>query len=343
MKTVQAAAEKKPSGGSGAWQTVKRILLQRETTLVIMIALMFLILPIFRPVFATPKNIIATLLSVATKGILGIGVTVILISGAIDLSVGAVVAVVCAVFGRAYLASGSLLIGSVAALVSALACGAINGLLVTKCRLSPFIATLASMGIGRGITFVLTKGTPIKLTSLPDGYKALGSGTVGGIPYVVLLFALLTIVAHVMMKKSKFLRQNVYTGSNERAARFSGVKTQKVIFFTYVLCGVLAWIAAQMSVGRFLTASPNYAVGWETELIAAAVIGGATLTGGEGSIIGTALGLILLGFVNSAIVLFGISVYWQDLISNLILLIAVLLDAFVESRKSRGPKKRQSA
>ena len=331
--------EKNAVGHSSALKTIKRILLMRESTLVIMIALMFIILPFFIPVFATPSNIISVLLSVATKGILGIGVTIILISGAIDLSVGAVVAVVCAVFGRAYLATNNLALASLIALISAIICGAINGLLVTKCRLTPFIATLASMGIGRGLTFVLTKGTPIKLTTLPEGYKVRGVGTVGGIPYVVILFVILTIVAHIMMKKSKILRQNVYVGSNERAARFSGIKTQKVIFFTYVLCGVLAWVAAQMSAARFLTASPSYANGWETELIAAAVIGGATLTGGEGSIIGTALGLILLGFVNSAIVLFGSSVYWQDLISNLILLIAVLLDAFVESRKSKSPKK----
>ena len=331
--------EKNAVGHSSALKTIKRILLMRESTLVIMIALMFIILPFFIPVFATPSNIISVLLSVATKGILGIGVTIILISGAIDLSVGAVVAVVCAVFGRAYLATNNLALASLIALISAIICGAINGLLVTKCRLTPFIATLASMGIGRGLTFVLTKGTPIKLTTLPEGYKVLGVGTVGGIPYVLILFVILTIVAHIMMKKSKILRQNVYVGSNERATRFSGIKTQKVIFFTYVLCGVLAWVAAQMSAARFLTASPSYANGWETELIAAAVIGGATLTGGEGSIIGTALGLILLGFVNSAIVLFGSSVYWQGLISNLILLIAVLLDAFVESRKSKSPKK----
>lgn len=339
MKTEANKAAK----NSSALKFIKRVLLMRESTLVIMIALMFLILPFFIPVFATTSNVISVLLSVATKGILGIGVTIVLISGAIDLSVGAVVAVVCAVFGRAYLATNNLVLSSLVALISAIICGAINGLLVTKCRLTPFIATLASMGIGRGLTFVLTKGTPIKLTSLPGGYKALGTGTVAGIPYVVILFVALTIIAHIMMKKSKLLRQNVYTGSNERAARFSGIKTQKVIFFTYVMCGVLAWVAAQMSAARFLTASPNYANGWETELIAAAVIGGATLTGGEGSIIGTALGLILLGFVNSAIVLFGSSVYWQDLISNLILLIAVLLDAFVESRKSKAPKKPASA
>jgi|GEM_PF-133087 len=323
----------------GIVKGIRKLFSYRETTLVLMIGLMFAVMPFFSPVFTTQKNIIATLLNVATKGIVGIGVTIILISGAIDLSVGAVVALICSVFGRVYLSSGNLMLGTLAAAAAALICGFVNGFLVTKCRLSAFIATLASMGICRGITFVLTKGTPIKLTSLPEGYRILGEGTLFNIPYVVILFLILALAAHIMMKKSKALRQNVYVGSNEKAARFSGVRTNKVVLLTYVLVGILCWIAAQMSVARFLTASPSYGVGWETELIAAAVIGGATLTGGEGSIIGTSLGLILLGFVDSAIVLLGVSVYWQDLIGNIILLAAVLLDAFVESRKQKESMK----
>ncbi len=325
--------------GNSLMRGVKRLFSYRETTLVLMILLMFIIIPFFRPVFATPQNIIATLLNVATKGIVGIGITMVLISGAIDLSVGAAVAVVCAVFGRVYLATKNVFFAMLVALIAALVVGTVNGVLITRCKLSPFISTLASMGICRGITFVLTRGTPIKLTSLPTMYRALGTGTLYSIPWVVVLFIAMTIAGHFFMKKSKVLRQNVYTGSNEKAARFSGVNTRRVLLMTYFFCGFLVWVAAQMSVGRFLTSSPSYGVGWETELIAAAVIGGATLTGGEGSIIGTALGLVMLGFVSSAIVLFGVSVYWQDLISNLILLIAVLLDAFIESRKNKQAKR----
>jgi ribose transport system permease protein len=315
---------------------VKRMLSHRETTLVLMILLMFLVIPFFKPTFATQQNVISTLMSVATKGIVGISITIVLITGGLDLSIGAMVALICAVFGKVYLATASLPIGILAALGSGILCGVANGTLVTRCKLSPFIATLASMGICRGITYVLTKGTPIKLTVLPPEYRVLGSGKLfDTIPYVILLFLLLTVVAHALMKKSRMMRLNVYTGSNEKAARFSGVKTSRVIFLTYVVIGIFCWLAAQMSVARFMTASPTYGVGWETELIAAAVIGGATLTGGEGSIIGTALGLILLGFVNSAIVIFGVSVYWQDLISNCILLLAVLLDVVIETRKRK--------
>jgi ribose transport system permease protein len=247
-----------------------------------------------------------------------------------------VVALVCAVFGGVYHATGSMVIALLSSITTSIVCGAINGLLITRFRLSAFIATLSMMGIARGITYVLTKGTPIKLTDIPEGYKTLGTGTIANTPYVVIMFITLAIIAHVMLKKSKVLRQNVYIGSNEKAARYSGVNTGRVIMLTFMLVGLLCWVAAQMSIARFLTASPSYGLNWEVELIAAAVIGGATLDGGEGSVIGTSLGLILLGFVSSAMLQLGVSVYWQNFVQSFILLVAVLFDSAVESRKRKA-------
>jgi ribose transport system permease protein len=316
-------------------KSVKWLFSMREFTLVLMIAIMFIIIPVFQPVFATKNNVITTLLSIATKGIVGIGITLILISGALDLSVGAMVALIAAVFGRVYHMTDNMTIGILAGLAVGLAGGTLNGVLVTKCNLSAFISTLATQGIFRGLTFVLTKGTPLKLTDVTEGYKQLGFGKLFGVPYVVLMFLALAIIAHILLKSAKILRKNVYTGSNAKAAKFSGVDTGTTVLVTYSLIGVLCWIAAQMSVARFCTASPTTGNGWETELISAAVIGGATLDGGNGSIIGTALGLVLLGFVASAIQQLGVSVYWQDFISYFILLVAVLFDSVVESRKHR--------
>lgn len=334
---MQTEREKNTARGASALNWLKRLISHREMTLVLMILVMFIVIPFFKPMFSTQQNVISTLMSVAIKGIVGIVITIVMVSGILDLSVGALIALVCAMFGKVYLSTMNVWLGMLAALICGVAGGMFNGLLVTRCKLSPFIATLATMGIYRGLTYVLTKGTPIKLTTIPQAYRDFGSGRLFGvIPYVVVIFVVLTIVAHFLMKKSKMMRLNVYTGSNERAARFSGIKTKKVIFMTYMAVGVFCWLAAQLSVARFMTASPTYGNGWETELIAACVIGGATMTGGEGSVIGTALGLILLGFVNSAIVIFGVSVYWQDLISNMILLLAVLLDVVVETRKRRA-------
>lgn len=308
----------------------------REFTLIIMIALMFLIVSFYEPAFSSKSNIISTLLSVSLKGIIGIGITLILVSGALDLSVGGMIAATCASFGVAYRASSSVIVALLVGLIVALAFGAINGLLVTRCKLSAFISTLATMGIARGITYILTKGTPIKLTTLPDWYQALGTKKIGSIPLIIIIFVILIAIFQILLSKSKKMRQAIYTGSNSNTAELSGVNTKKVIFLGYILIAVFCWVAAALSSARFLTASPTYGVAWETDLIAAAVIGGATLEGGEGSIIGTSLGLVLLGFVSSAIVFLGVSVHWQNLISSLVLLVAVLLDAFVEARKKKA-------
>ena len=334
MRSEQVAGNK---DSNTMLSRLKRLIAHREMTLVLMILAMFIVIPFFKPMFATQQNLVTTLMSVAIKGIVGIMITIIMITGVLDLSVGGLIALCCAVFGKVYLSTTNVWFGMAAALAVGIIGGMLNGILVTRCKLSPFIATLATMGIYRGMTMVVTKGTPLKLTTIPQGYRNFGSGRLFDlVPYVVIIFIVLTLVAHFLMRESKILRLNVYTGSNEKAARFSGVNTRRVIFLTYVFVGVFCWIAAQLSVARFMTASPTYGSGWETELIAACVIGGATMTGGEGSIIGTALGLILLGFVNSAIVIFGVSVYWQDLISNMILLLAVLLDVVVETRKRRS-------
>jgi len=321
--------------GSSIVTILKKLIQMREFALILMIAALFIIVPIFQPVFATGANVVTTLLSVATKSIVGIGTTYVIVSGALDLSVGAMVALIAAVFGTMYHSTDSMVVAVLVALVVALFIGFTNGFLVTKLTLSPFIATLAIQGICRGLTYVLTKGTPIKLTDVPDKYKVLGSGKLFGIPYVVILFIVLAIIAHILLKRAKVMRQCVYTGSNPNAARFSGVNTSKVIIATYILTAFLCWVSAQMSVARFVTASPNTGNGWETELISAAVIGGATLDGGKGSVLGTCLGLIFLGFVSSAIQLLGASVYWQDFISYAILLVAVILDVLVEKNKSK--------
>lgn len=315
---------------------VSALFKHREVTLVFMIVLLFVIISPLEPAFLSQSNIVSTLLSVALKGIIGIGTTLIIISGHLDLSVGGMVAAVCASFGFAYLKTESVFLAACISLATALLFGVINAVLITKCRLSAFIATLATMGITRGVTYVLTKGTPIKLTTLPDSYQKLGTMTIAHIPVIIIVFILLVIVFQVLLAKSKKFRQIIYTGSNGLTAQLSGVNTRKVIFTGYILIALLCWIAACLSSARFLTASPTYATSWETDLIAAAVIGGATLDGGEGSLLGTALGLILLGFVNSAIVFIGVSVYWQTFISNLVLLIAVLLDSFVEARKKKA-------
>jgi ribose transport system permease protein len=315
---------------------IKKIFKHREITLVLMIFALFLLVSLKQPAFASRGNIIGVLLKVSLKGIIGIGATLILVSGQLDLSVGGMVAVTCASFGSVFKATNNIMLSLIVSLIVALMFGIINGLLVTKVHLSAFIATLATMGISRGITYVLTKGTPIKLTTLPKSYQLMGTAKIIGIPLIIYIFIFLVIVFQILLTKSKIMRKVIYTGSNMNTAELSGVNTNRVIIGTFVLIGILVWIAAILSNARMLSASQNYGLQWETDLIAAAVIGGATLKGGEGSIVGTALGLILLGFVSSATIMLGVSVYWETFISYFVLLIAVGVDSQIEAKKRKN-------
>ncbi len=307
----------------------------RELTLVILIVVIFVIIGSMNSRFLGSQNIETTLLSVAVNGIVGIGMTIVLVSGGLDLSVGGVMAVSAAALGVVFLETGSVVLGFAVCMIVAVLFGVINGLLITKAKLSAFIATLATMGISRGITMVLTKGTPLSLTNIPDWAKEIGGGKVAGISYIIILFVIMTVVAHLFLKKSKVLRKAVYVGGNEVAAHYSGINVNRMKFGVYVLSSILCGIGAILSVCRFYSASPKFGEGLEVKLIAAAVIGGASMEGGQGSVIGSSIAIILLGFVDSGIVLLGVSVYWQNLVSSIILLLAVLLDSFVEARKNR--------
>ncbi|MFC5585059.1 ABC transporter permease [Nitratireductor kimnyeongensis] len=313
---------------------MKHVLQYREATLVLLIGAMFLVLSFVSPMFATMNNVQTTMLSVSITGIVGIGVTIALVIGGLDLSVGGLVAISAAVLGKVFLAT-NIWYALMAGVGVALFFGCLNGLLITRFRLGAFIATLAIMGISRGVTLVATKGTPISMREMPVWLREIGSGKVMGVSYLIIIFFVLTITTHIFLKKSKVLRKAVYIGSNEVAAHFSGINVNRIKFGVYAFIGLLCGVAGVLSVARFSSASPNFGLGMEVQLIAAAVIGGATLNGGQGSIIGTSLALIFLGFVSSAIVLLGVSVYWQALISNVILLLAVLLDAFVLRRGDR--------
>lgn len=313
--------------------SVRKILQYREATLILLIAAMFLVLSNITNTFATMNNVQTTLLSVSIAGIVGIGVTLALVIGGLDLSVGGLVAISAAVLGKIFLAT-NIWYALVGGIGIALLFGCVNGLLITRFGLGAFIATLAIMGISRGVTLVVTKGTPVSMTGMPPWLREIGSGKLFGVSYIIIIFLVLTVVVHIFLKKSKVLRKAVYIGSNENAAHFSGVNVNRIKFGIYTFIGLLCGLAGVLSVARFNSASPNFGLGMEVQLIAAAVIGGATLNGGEGSIIGSSLALIFLGFVSSAIVMLGVSVYWQALISNIILLLAVLLDAFVLRKKA---------
>ncbi|OYQ40870.1 ABC transporter permease [Rhodoferax sp. TH121] len=307
----------------------------REAGLIVIIAVLCTAMSFASEFFLTWENIRAMLLSFAIEGIVVVGMTVLLIVGGIDLAVGSVVCLAMVIVGALFLMGLDPWSASLIAIAASAFIGLCMGLCVTKIGLSHFIASLAFMVIARGLSLAVTQGTPQSLFALPPAFKAIGQGTVGGVPIVILIFAAIVIVSDFVLRKSTLFRKVFYTGSNERAAMYAGINVNKVKLWVTVLCATMSGIAGVIYTARFGAATPTFGVGMELNVIAAAVIGGASLKGGSGTIYGAVLGLALLSVVTSSLILLDVSVYWQDVIKGAILLLAVSLDHWMNTRKSR--------
>ena len=306
----------------------------REAGLIVIILALCIAMSFASPHFLTWGNFRAMLMSFSIEGIVVVGMTILLIVGGIDLSVGSVVCFSMVVSGALFLAgldpwTASLIGIGVSALI-----GAAMGFFVTVIGLNHFITSLAAMVIVRGMCLVVTKGTPLSLFTLPPAFKAIGQGSFNNIPYVILIFVVVVAIFDFLLRRATAFRKVFYTGSNEKAAQFSGIRTNQVKFWVTVLCSTLAGLAGVIYMARFGAATPTFGAGMELNIIAAAVIGGASLNGGSGTIFGAILGMALLSVVTSSLILLDISVYWQDMIKGCILLAAVSIDHFLHRKKS---------
>lgn len=316
--------------------TFRRLMRMREMGLMCIILLLCVIMSFASPYFLTWSNFRTIFLSFSVEGIVVIGMTILLIVGGLDLSVGAVVCLAMVVAGKLFLMGFDPWVASAAGVASGALVGAVMGVFVVKIGLSHFIASLAAMVIVRGVCLMITQGTPLSLFSLPQDFKFIGQGSVWGIPLVVIIFLALAIFFDFMLRRSARFRIVFYTGSNEKAAEYSGIRTKRVIFWVTVLCSTLAGVAGVIFMARFGAATPQFGMGMELNVIAAAVIGGASLKGGQGSIFGAVLGVALLSLVTSSLILLDVSVYMQDMIKGLILLAAVSFDHLMNKWGSRG-------
>ncbi len=308
----------------------------REGTLILIILAVCVIMSFLSPYFMTWGNWRAIFLSFSTEGIVVVGMTVMLIIGGIDLSVGAVMCLAMCVAGRLFLMGMNPWLASIIALAVSAGVGAIMGYFVTKIGLVHFITTLAFLGIARGSCYVLTQGSPLSLFTLPASFKFIGQGSVGPFPFIIIIFLIIVIFSDFMVRKSSIMRKVFYTGSNEKAALFSGIRVNKIKLGVSVLCSSLAGLAGIIYMSRFGAATPGFGVGLEMTTISAAVIGGASLNGGEGTVLGSILGVALLSIITSSLILLDVSVYWQDLVKGLILLFAVSVDHFQHAKKMKA-------
>ena len=306
----------------------------REATIMLTIVMFSIILSLMAPNFFTVDNLRTTAIGMSADGIIAIGMTVALVSGGFDLSVGSIMGVSSVIAGGLYLAGVNIWVGCLIAVLISLLLGLFDGLLIGKVGINPFIITLGMMQMARGIAYVLTTGSPQSLASVPESFRFLGQEGVLGLPFIVLVFMLFAIAGDILMRKSSPFRKVFYIGSNEKAASLSGINVSKTKLGVYMLTAFLSSISGLLTLSRFGVATPTAGQGTELRVISAAIIGGASLSGGEGTILGAVLGIILLNLINNALVLLKVSVYWQQLISGLILIAAVTIDHLTH-RKNR--------
>lgn len=316
---------------------ITRLLAQREMSVFLIIVAAVIIVQIIQPKFLNPNNLRSIALSVSIDGLFSIGLCLALILGGIELSVGGVAAMTCVLTGYLTLSGVNIWLACIISFVAGLFIGLFNGFMVSKVGLPPFIVTLGMMNLSRGVAYILTEGSPLSLSGyLPDSFRFLATGSIGGVPMLFLIFIIVAVIAHVLLKKSNVCRNIFYVGSNENAAKLSAINVDKVKISVYITVTLLSTLAGILSLGRFNVATPELSVGAETTAISAAVIGGTSFTGGVGSILGTFIGIVLLKVVNSALVMLNVSVYWQDFVQGAILVLAVTMD-YVTHRKNGKP------
>jgi ribose transport system permease protein len=317
--------------------------LQKINRLQSFIALFLLctLLTILTDKFFTPENGLNVLRQVAVNICISVGMTLIVLTAGIDLSVGSVLALCSAVAVGLFkegvqIPSLNLFIGFtvlgalIAAVVIGLLLGYFNGWVITRFHIPPFVATLAMLTIARGLTMLYTQGHPI--SNLGSAFAFLGTGWIVGIPVPVYIATAVVVVATFITKKTKLGRYIYAIGGNEQAAKLSGIPINQVKIKVYAIAGALAALGGIIVASRLDSAQPNAGLSYELDAIAAVVIGGTSLSGGKGTILGTVMGAIIIGVLNNGLVLLNVSPFWQQVVKGSVILIAVAIDKAFEKR-----------
>ena len=305
-------------------------MIQRLLPFFTLIAL-FVILSIASPNFLTSTNLSSVVRQTAVINIMALGMTVIIISGGIDLSVGSILAL-AGLLGTMTMEKNGIPLGIAVGLVAGMLCGFANGLMTTSLRINPFIVTLGTMGIYRGLALIISKGLPVH--EIPPSYSYLGEGNLLHVPFVLWLLLLCAVIIHITLEHTRLGRYAFSIGSNPDAAYYAGVPVRFHIIAVYAIAGVLTGLAGMIEASRLMTGQPTGGQGYELTAIAAVVIGGGSLRGGEGSVLGTLVGAFIMGLLANGSDLLGTNPYWQQVIIGSVIILAVSFDELRKRRMS---------
>ncbi|WP_412766117.1 ABC transporter permease subunit [Shouchella clausii] len=288
--------------------------------------LIILIISILNPGFLSAPNLLNVLRQVSINALIAFGMTFVILTGGIDLSVGAILAFSGAVTATLLSSGMDPILAILIGLLVGAALGAINGIIIAKGKVAPFIATLATMTIYRGATLMFTDGRPVSNLGDSTLFQMLGGGYFFGIPMPAITMMISFVILYLILKKTTFGRRVYAVGGNEEASILSGIKVDRIKIYVYSLTGFLAAIAGVILTSRLNSAQPTAGTMYELDAIAAVVLGGTSLTGGKGWIVGTLIGALIIGVLNNGLNLLGVSSFFQQVVKGSVILLAVLLD-----------------
>jgi ribose transport system permease protein len=318
------------AGDTNAPGVLRHFVLQREVTLLAIILALILAMAIETPYFLTLANLRAVSVGLVPTGIIVVGMSMLLVSGGFDLSVGSVLALSSTLVALMMTHGAPIWLSIFGAIAAGVMTGVVNGVLVTALNINPLIATLGTMSAARGLALVLTEG--FSLSSLPPSFGWAGKTVVVGLPVVVWIMFALVGAGDVVMRRVAVFRSLYLIGSNEKAARLSGLPVGALRIFAYALCTALAALAGVLLASRLMSGTPTAGSGLELQVLAAAVIGGASLRGGEGTVLGAFLGAVFVALINNAMTMLAVSIYWQMLVTGVVLVLAVAVDMAARHR-----------
>ncbi|PSK80553.1 monosaccharide ABC transporter membrane protein (CUT2 family) [Limimaricola soesokkakensis] len=302
----------------------------RDAGTLLGLVLILIVFASLNPVFLTAPNLLNILQQSSINACIALGMTFVIISGGIDLSVGPTAAL-SAVAGAALMAAGvPVPLAILAALATGMACGLFNGTLIAFAGLQPFIVTLGGLSLYRALALIFTGGNPI--FGIPQEFRAVINGDVLGVPVPVVIIGVIAALLWVVLNRSPFGEYILAVGGNQEAARIAGVPVARTKITVYVMSGGLASVAALILTGRLGAADPTMGNLWELDAIAAAAIGGASLMGGKGSVVGTLLGAVILGSLRNGLTLMNVQAFYQLLATGIIIILAMLIDRATRGR-----------